>query len=174
MVTIFENLDFSHNVWRSWYWSKFSKNLDFGQNFRESWFLSAYREIISILVKSFEHFRNNLHISQDFTKISILVKIFENLYFGQNFRKTPFCQNFRKFQFWSKLSKSLDFGQYLLKVWFWSFDLVNIFEHLDFGQNFQKYWFRLKKIPENLNSGRKLRKSRFLSKLWKSRYSLTF
>ena len=37
---IFENIDFSLNFWKSWYWSKFSKNLDLSQIWKLSRFLS--------------------------------------------------------------------------------------------------------------------------------------
>ena len=53
--------------------SKISKNFDFGQNLRKFRFWSKFTKI-SILVKIYENF----DFGQIFEKFSILVKIFEN------------------------------------------------------------------------------------------------
>ena len=46
-----------------------------------------------------------------------------------------FGQNFRKYRFWSKLSKVLDFEQNLQKSRIWS----QLSKYLDFGQNCRKF-----------------------------------
>ena len=101
-------------------------------------------------------------------KISILVKIYENLDFGQDCRiimilvnilgkisslvnifvKIDLVKIFPKSWFWSKLSENVNLGQNLQICLFWS----NISKNLDFGQNFWKYRFLLS-LSKNLKYG---------------------
>ena len=68
-------------------------------------------------------------------EISKLVKVTENLDFGQNFKKIRlWSKSFKNFDFGQNFSKNLDFGQNYRKISI----LVKIFENLDFGQRFRK------------------------------------
>ena len=69
-------------------------NLDFIQNFRKFMISLKYNLKVFYFGQSF---RNNLDISLENWKISILGKIFENVDFGLNFWKIHFGQGFRKF-----------------------------------------------------------------------------
>ena len=97
-----------------------------------------------------------MDLGQNFGKISILVKIFENLDFGQiswnsRFIQTililakivkmsNFVKNCRKLsQFSSKFSNIL----ILVKI-YKILDFGKIFENLDFGQNFRKILISVK------------------------------
>ena len=128
-----------------------------------------------------------MDFGQNFRKISILVKNFENLDFGQNswnsrfiFKQSwfgpkfsnhwilskiivnylNFCQNFQKILILVKIYKILDF--------------IKIFENVDFGQNFRKILISAKilwktwhwsKFSKNLHFSQDFWKSRFLSKI---------
>ena len=56
---------------------------------------------MAILVKMSE----NLNIGEDFQNISILIKIIENLDFGQISEKSEFMSNFRKIRILVKIFK---------------------------------------------------------------------
>ena len=105
---------------------------------------------ITILVKILE----NLDFGLNFWKISILVKIVKkNLDSGQNswnsrfiFKNLDFAQTFQIIKFCEKLL-------YIISI-LWKFSkifiLVKINKILDFGQNFQKSWFQ-SKILKNID-----------------------
>ena len=91
LFKILENPDFSENFTQSRYWSKFSKNLDFGQDFWKSQFWSMFIKKISILLKILQiNYKNRWNLSKHINfghklrTISISVKVFENLDFGQD------------------------------------------------------------------------------------------
>ena len=65
-------------------------------------------------------------------KISILVKNVENLILVNIYGNLDFGQNWWKSRFWSKLSENLDLGKHFRKIAI----LVNIFGKIDLGQNF--------------------------------------
>ena len=95
-------------------------------------------------------------------RTSILVKIFKNHDFGQNFRK---------FLFESKFSKSLTYVKKILKLPIF----VEIFENLDFYQNFPKITI-LVIISENFDFGKKKNSenSAFFQNCWKCGFRLKF
>ena len=102
---------------------------------------------ISILVKIDENldFGQNyrkFRIRSIFMKISILVRVYETFGFGQNGRKILI---FEKSQFWIKVSKIFD----LVKT-YQNLDLDNIAENVDYSENFRKMsiWFKICKYPE--------------------------
>ena len=97
---MFGNLDIGQSFEKSWFWP----------NFRKSWFLSALRQTISILVTIYQYLDfgkkkkiENIDFGQNFRKISIMVKLFENNNFGQIleiailrkiFKQSWFCLTF--------------------------------------------------------------------------------
>ena len=98
--------------------------LDFCQNFRKSWFWSQFIKFL-LLIKIFE----NVDVGQNFRKILISVKIFlkswhwskfsKNLDFSQDYRKSRFCQKFRKLcQTLAKFSMILILFKIFDKSWF--------------------------------------------------------
>ena len=147
--------------------SKFSKISIIVKKFR---FWSIFMEI-SILVKISENLdfgqncRKNLDLGHHFWKISILVNIFGNLDLGL-----------------VKIEHNVDFSQIFKRLWFWS----NFYKKTRFGSNFSKilisveiivktsnlveifeksrFWWKLSKI---VDFGQKLPKCRFWSKLMK-------
>ena len=80
-------------------------------------------------------------------KISMFVKIFETVDFGQKFEKN---------RFWSKFSK-ISICIKLIEIWF----LSKIFENHDFSQDFQKSCL-ITKFVKNLNFDKK----NFFRKIW--------
>ena len=98
-------------------------------------------------------------------KISILVKIHENLDLGQNSRKILILINifgkssvksiwvkiFPKSSFGSKFSKNIDLGK-------------QKFKNPDFGQHFWKYWFEWK-LSKNLKFDKICRKISIFDKI---------
>ena len=101
-----------------------------------------------------------LDFCKNFLKISIFIKIFENIACGENCSKIwNLVKNFEKSWFWSKFTK--------MSI------LVITEENIDFSRNLQKYWFwgkKLKisilvKIWGNFDFGQYSWKSRLCSKL---------
>ena len=130
----YENLDFGQSLWKFWFRPKLSENLDLGQHFRKiSILVNILGKIdlghfpqILVLVKISEKMSIGVKIckhvdfGKNYKKISIFVKIFGNIAFGENCRKISNVVKFVEiFQFWSKLSKILDFGHKLEKCRFW-------------------------------------------------------
>ena len=145
---------------------KIPENNNSGRNFRKFRFWSKFLEIsilVDVLKKSWfwrtflkipffsAFFGNYLDIGQTFLKISILVKISDNLDFSQNWRE-PWH--------WTKVLKNIDYRQNLRKI---SILVKKNFEHLYFCPNLRKCWFR-SKFSENIDSGHSFQKSRFCSK----------
>ena len=86
--------------------------------------------LISILVRKIRFlskFSKNLHFRENLksSKSSILVKIFENLDFGQNFLKISILV---------KIPENPDFGQQFRKM----SNFVKIYENVDSDQNLRK------------------------------------
>ena len=90
--------------------AKHLNNYDFGQNLKKSGFWSEFSKIsiwstfskILILVKIISE---NLDFVHSFREIFILVITFENLGFGQYFRKSRSWSKFGELRFWSKFSR---------------------------------------------------------------------
>ena len=85
-IFIFEHLDFRQNFRKCGFWSKFSENFNSGHNFEKSRFCSKCLEILildNVFEKSWFWQKNSANLLSAFRKIiSILVKIFEHLDFG--------------------------------------------------------------------------------------------
>ena len=129
-----------------------------------------------------------MDFGQNFRKFSILVKIFENLDFGQISWNSRFI--FKKSRFWPKFSNSRilskivvnyklsrflpKVSEILILVKIYKFlILVKVFKNVDLGKIFGKYWFlliflrilALVEISKNLDFSQDFRKSRFLPKI---------
>ena len=107
------------------------------------------------------NFRKILDFGQNVLKISILVKMLENLDSGQNCRKIwILVKIIGKSQFWSNLSENLHFGQNFGKILILDFLLETsiLLWIFDIGMNFRKisilstiFLKILAKIVRNLN-----------------------
>ena len=105
LVKIEENIYFSIN---------YQQDIDFGHNIKKSWFRSKFTKI-SNLVKIFEKSRFGLKVSKILDFDRNLDKTAENVDYIQNFRKMSIrvniCkyldsgQNYRRFRFWSIFMK---------------------------------------------------------------------
>ena len=132
--------DFGPSIRKSRFWSKYMKNLDWCQNFRNMSILAKIQKKMAILVKIFE----NLDFGEYFLNTSILVKIFENIDCGQNFRKIPILV---------KIVVDIDFGNFSqkerfcskfadIKTFFIIFEKPRFYsQHLNFGPNIRKFRF---------------------------------
>ena len=122
---------------------------------------------ISVLVKIDE----NLDFGKNCRQIMMLVNILGksrfqsissvNFDFGQNFPPNPdFGQNFWKMSIWVKICKYVDLGQIFPKISI----LVKIFENIDFGDMVEKsqIW---KNLSKNLDFGQTCRKLSILVKI---------
>ena len=109
LVKIFETsgfyskyLDFGQNFRKSRFWSKFLKKSWLKSKFSKCLDLCQKVGKIASLVKIFE----NLDFGEDFQNISIIVKLSENPDLGRNFPKnSDFGEDFKIPRFWSKFSK---------------------------------------------------------------------
>ena len=164
-----KNLDFGQHIWKkNRFRCKISKisisvyifeKLQFGSKISIIWIsINIFEKIrfrfkiskISILVNICEKIRFRFNISNIWTSVNISVQIFENLYFGQHFRKN--------FGIIEKFEISIS---------------VNIFEKkIDFGSKFGKSRLRSKFSKKKFDFGSKLRKSRFPSTFWKKKIDL--
>ena len=87
---------------------KIKEMVDFGQNFQKDWSWSKFSKI-SILVKIWQNADfcpniGNVDFSQNIKRT--LVKIYKNIEFGQNVRKISiFIRVVGNSRFWSKLTK---------------------------------------------------------------------
>ena len=97
---------------------------------------------MSIWVKSFKY----LDFGQNCRKISIWVDIYGNLDFGKIAENVDYSQNFRIMSIWVKNYKYFNYGQNCRII----SSLVNIYGNLNFGQNLWKSRFWTK-LSENLD-----------------------
>ena len=170
-VQIFGNLDNGKNFRKILLLAKISKILNF-QIFGNSIFFFFYMipnlvkimvnpdfffwnwRKITIFLKFYEKSQICLKFPEKFRdfrffkkKISMFVKIFETVDFGQKFEKN---------RFWSKFSK-ISICIKLIEIWF----LSKIFENHDFSQDFQKSCL-ITKFVKNLSFDKKI----FFRKIW--------
>ena len=101
------------------------KTLDFGQNFQKSRFWLKFSKISAILVKTFRNLDSGkkfrkvtilVDCSQNFQKISVCVKILENLDFRENSWQSRFHSNLPKISILVKFLGKSRFFQNFRKI----------------------------------------------------------
>ena len=104
---------------------KIAENVDYSQNLQKCRFESKFANIL-ILVKIVEQFR----FWSIFTKILILVKVYENLGFGQNCRKIFILLNIGEISTLVNIFGKIDLGQNFPQIFSQNFQ-----KYFDSGPN---------------------------------------
>ena len=114
------SFDFSENFRKRLNSVRMIGNLDFGQNFENIWFQLNISKIQNV---------GKFRYQSDICKISILIKVFEIVWFAwKKFLNLDFVQ----------ISKKFDFGKNFENM---DFD-ANFLKKFDFGQKYRKSRFR--------------------------------
>ena len=156
------------NLWKYWYWSKFSKNFVFSQNFENLEFVK-FSEILSIFVVIIIPYLVTIRVNPDLYlwkltknhdfseilwKISNLFSILGKISTSEIKKKKYRCLS--KYSKLLILVKKIDFGKFFRKSQLWSSYKKKI-ENQDFGQNFQKSCL-ITNFLNNLKYGQNFRK----------------